>query len=292
MNFEGIITPMLTPFDSKGNINVEVTNQFVNKLIDGGVNGLFILGTNGEFHTMNDEEKIELAKATIKAANKRVPVYVGVGGNSTQNVIDLAKTMEVLGADALSVITPYFLIPSDQEIIDHYKSIAASVKLPIILYNIPKNTGVCLTPEIVRELADIENIVAIKDSSGKMENILAYLEAGKDKEMDVLVGSDSIMLKAFQAGAVGAIAGTSNILVDLDVRLFQNFKEGNMEEATRLQGEIEVLRVALKLGTVPSVLKKAVELTGIDMGAPRLPVKECDEEVTSKIKEMLEYYKL
>ncbi|OAM96328.1 4-hydroxy-tetrahydrodipicolinate synthase [Pelosinus fermentans] len=292
MEVKGIITAMVTPFDENQGINADATRQLVNTLIHSGVSGLFILGTNGEFHLLTNDEKIAFAKIVIDEVNKRVPVYVGTGGNSTSEVMELSKKMEALGADALSVITPYFLVPSQNEIIQHYKAIAEAVRIPIVLYNIPKNTGINLEPETVRQLAKIKNIIAIKDSSGKLENIEKYIQITKDEDFSVLSGSDSLILSALKIGAAGAIAATSNLITAIDVSIYENFLKGDMEKAEKAQQDIEVLRAVLKLGTVPSILKKAMEMIGIPVGPARLPVTEVKEETVKKIGEMLDYYKV
>lgn len=292
MKIKGIITAMVTPFDKNQEINSLATKQLVNKLIDAGVDGIFILGTNGEFHLLTNDEKVAFAKLVIKEVNKRVPVYVGTGGNSTREVIVLSKQMEALGADVLSIITPFFLVPTQEEVIQHYKAVAESVQIPTILYNIPKNTGMNLEWDTVAALAKVKNIAGIKDSSGKIENIQGYIEATKDEDFCVLVGSDSLILKALRIGAAGAIAGTSNLLAELDVSIYNNFLKGDMKAAQKAQEDINVLRAVLKLGAVPSILKKAVELSGIPVGPARLPVSEPNEESIEKIKEMLNYYKL
>lgn len=292
MQLKGIITAMVTPFDENQNINQDATQKLINKLISKGVNGIFILGTNGEFHVLNDDEKIAFAEMVIKVVNKRVPVYVGTGGNSTKHVIELSKRMEKVGADALSIITP-FLVPIKQnELVDHYKCIAANVNMPIVLYNIPKNTGINITSESVCELARIENIIGIKDSSGDISNIEAYINASKGEKFAVLSGSDSLILKALQIGAVGAIAATSNLLTDIDVAIYQNFINGDFVQAQKNQDAIEKLRAVLKLGTIPSVIKRAVTLSGINVGAARFPVSAVNLEIDEKIQETLTYYNL
>ncbi|MDF2636613.1 MAG: dapA4 [Pelosinus sp.] len=292
MEVKGIITAMLTPLDENQEINSRSTKQLVNKLINSGVSGIFILGTNGEFHLLTNDEKLSFAKIVIDEVNKRVPVYVGTGGNSTREVIELSKKMEALGADALSVITPYFLVPSQSEVIQHYKTIAESVKIPIVLYNIPKNTGINLDPETVKELAKIKNIIAIKDSSGNLENIAEYIQITKDEDFSVLSGSDSLILRALKIGATGAIAATSNLITDLDVSIYEKFLKGDIAGAEKAQQEIEILRTVLKLGTVPSILKKAVQMSGISVGPARLPVAQPKQEVVKKIQEMLDCYNL
>ncbi len=292
MELKGIITAMVTPFDENQEINSEAAKQLINKLINAGVDGIFILGTNGEFYLLTDDEKVAFAKLVIDEVNKRVPVYIGTGGNSTREVIALSKKMEALGADALSVITPFFVVPTQQEVIKHYKAIAESVQIPIILYNIPKNTGINLEPATVVELAEVKNIAGIKDSSGNIENIQSYIEATKDYDFCILSGSDSLILKSLELGAAGAIAATSNLLAELDVSIYRNFLKGDMEAAGKAQKEIDVFRGVLKLGTVPSILKKSVELSGIPVGPARLPATEPNAEAVATIKEMLRYYKL
>lgn len=292
MEVKGIIAAMVTPFDDNQKINEVATKQLVEKLIKDGVSGIFILGTNGEFHVLTEEEKISFAKIVIDSVNKRVPVYVGAGGNSTSEVIALSQKMEKLGADALSMITPYFVPLTQEELIAHYKAVAASVKTPIILYNIPKMTGINIEIETVRELAKVSNIIGIKDSSGKLENIEGYIEAAKGQDFVVLSGSDSLILKALKLGATGAIAATANLITALDVSIYENYLNGNMEAAQEAQDDIEALRAVLKLGTIPSVLKKSVELAGIPVGPARFPVAGLEDEAVSKIKDMLNYYKL
>ncbi len=163
--------------------------------------------------------------------------------------------------------------------------------LPIILYNIPKNTGINLSKEVIRELAKVETIIAIKDSSGDMENLKGYLEAAGDS-MQVLIGSDSKIAPAIRLGAVGAIAGTSNVMTDHIVSLYQALMEHDDEKADRLQSDIEVLRQVNAKASVPSVMKRAVELMGYPVGPARLPVHEVSSDIDKSILEMLEYYQL
>lgn len=295
MKMEGIITPIVTPFyrNKEQSINYEATKQLIDHLITHGVKGIFILGSNGEFHVIDEEEKIEFAKKVIEFVNHRVPVYVGTGYCSTRETIRLSKKMEELGADALSIITPYFLKPTNENLYAHYKEIAESVNLPIVLYNIPKATGCPLDPELVDKLADIENIKAIKDSSGEEDRLRAYAEITKHKDFCLLVGSDSKISYAYSLGATGAVAGTSNVIVDTLVNLDKALREGNKEKAEQLQKDIDVLRGVLKLGTVPSVMKRATELAGIgEIGPARKPVHELSKEDDEKIINMLKYYHL
>lgn len=294
MKIEGIITPIVTPFhrDALQSINYEALKELIDHLIDKGVNGIFILGSNGEFHVVNHEECIALTKKTVEYVSHRVPVYVGTGGNSTQEVIRLSKEVEAAGADALSIITPYFISPSQEELVNHYKMIAASTKLPIVLYNIPKTTKINLTKESVAQLAKVDNIKAIKDSSGDMGNLKGYIEAVQGSDTVVLVGSDSKIAPAMKLGAVGAIAGTSNVITEHVVGLYNDIMEGRIAEAEKKQEEIEYIRSVLQLATVPSMMKRAVEVLGIEVGPARLPVRDVATKFDEQIIEMLEKYHL
>ncbi|MBO0451403.1 4-hydroxy-tetrahydrodipicolinate synthase [Candidatus Enterococcus murrayae] len=293
--FEGIITPIVTPIkrDAYESLNIEAMKQLVDHLIEKGVSGIFPLGSNGEFHVLADEEKMTFSKAVIDHVNKRVPVYIGTGACSTKETIRLSKHAESLGADALSVITPYFLKPTDEELIQHYTQVAESVQIPIILYNIPKATGVNISADVLKALIEVENIRGIKDSSGDLDNLRSYIEVTKGTNVTVLVGSDSKILAGYQMGATGAIAGTSNVITETLVGLDKAYRSGKLEEAQKFQQDIEELRKVLPLGTVPSVLKRAIELARIaEVGPAKLPVNEVNEQTEVKIKKMLSYYHL
>ncbi|MDI7817501.1 4-hydroxy-tetrahydrodipicolinate synthase [Clostridioides difficile] len=291
MKYKGIICAMITPFDENQNINPQATCELIDYLIDKGVYGLFILGTNGECHVLTDDEKVEFAKIVINHTNNRVPVFVGTGGNSTREVITLSKRMEEIGVSALSIITPYFVTPTQQELILHYKSIADSVNLPIMMYNMPGKTGINIEPDSVRELSKIKNIVGIKDSSGRLDNMKAYIEATEGEDFSIFSGSDSLILDSLKAGGKGAVAATANFLTEIDIAIYENFMNGDLEKAQEAQNSIEELRRILKLGTIPSVIKKTVVLNGINVGTARLPVTEPTGESLEEIKQVVENYR-
>lgn len=286
----GIICAMVTPFDDQQKINLEATKNLIEQLLQNKINGIFILGTNGEFHVMSNEEKLSFADFVVQTVKHKVPVFVGTGSNSTQETIELSQKMEKIGVDALSIITPFLVPITQNELVEHYKRIAASVSIPVILYNIPKNTGISIAVESVTKLAQVKNIIGIKDSSGNIDNIINYIQATKEYDFSVLSGSDSLILKALKAGATGAIASTSNLLSKIDVGIYNDFCIGNMEEAEKKQQSIEKLRAVLKLGTVPSVIKRAVSLAGINVGPARYPVADISENIDKEIVKMLDSY--
>ncbi|MBI0006444.1 4-hydroxy-tetrahydrodipicolinate synthase [Gilliamella sp. W8126] len=268
----GIITAMVTPFESSGNIDIKTTEILIEKLIANGVQGIFVLGTNGEFHVIENDMKIKFAKKVVEIVAKRVPVYAGAGGNSTDEVIKLGKHMIAVGVDALSVITPYFVLLKENELYNHYKMIAENLAIPIVLYNIPKNTGINLSFELVSKLSKISNIIGIKDSSGDINNIAGYIDNTSRDEFSVLSGSDSLILKALKIGATGAISATSNLLTTNNVEIYKQFIAGNLDKAEQWQQSLEEFRRILKYASIPSVLKQSLSLSGIEVGVPRLPV--------------------
>ncbi|WP_326514008.1 4-hydroxy-tetrahydrodipicolinate synthase [Clostridium intestinale] len=291
MDYKGIICAMITPLDENQDINPKATRELIDYLINKGVYGLFILGTNGECHVLTDDEKVEFAKIVIEHTNNRVPVFVGTGGNSTREVINLSKRMEAIGASALSIITPYFVPPTQKELIEHYKAVAAEVSLPIMMYNMPGKTGINIEPESVKELAKVKNIVGIKDSGGKLDNMKAYLEVTKGEDFGVFSGSDSLILDILKVGGHGAVAATANFLAGIDVAIYNNFIKGDIEAAQKAQDSIEELRRILKFGTIPSVIKQTVVFNGINVGPARLPVSKLTGERLDEIKRVVETYK-
>lgn len=292
MEIKGIITAMVTPMDEDQQIDYTAARELVRKLLSKGVDGLFILGTNGEAHALTNEERLAFAKTIVDEVGGRVPVYAGVGENSTAATITLAKEMEKLNVDALSVITPYFIPPSQEELIEHYRRIASAVALPILIYNMPGKTGVNVEPETVQVLADISNLVGIKDSSGNLDNMKRYIACTKGKDFAVLSGSDSLILAVLEAGGAGGVSATSNLITDTIVSIYKYWQAGKLEEAKIAQAAIEPLRVVLKFGTIPSVLKASLNLAGIQVGSPRLPVMVPNEENMEKIKQMVKGYQL
>ena len=290
MKIKGIITAMVTPLSEDG-INEAATRKLVNKLINDGVHGLFVLGTNGEFYALSEAEKLALVKIVVDEAAGRVPVFAGSGGISTEEVIKVTNQFAELGVDAVSVITPYLIKLSDEELIQHYQTIALNTNLPMILYNIPANTQLSINESVFKELIQLPQIIGIKDSSGTLENIQMYLETNDREDFSILIGSDSLILPALQMGVDGAVAATSNVLTKTDLGIYQAFLENKMERAQVLQESINDFRGILKLATVPSVLKHSLELIGFPVGAPKNPVRKVSSKFDAEICETLSKYK-
>jgi len=194
-----------------------------------------------------------------------------------------------MGVDALSVITPYFLTFTQKELIDHYKTLADSTPLPILLYNIPARTANALQPATVAELSKIPNIVGIKDSSGSYDNILQYMDAA-GADFSVLAGTDSLILSTLLAGGKGAIAATANLFPGLAVSIYENWKKGDIEEAEVSQRKLRAIRSAFQWGTLPSVLKEAMNMAGLSAGPCRMPVGPLTEERRESLRQVMQHY--
>lgn len=291
VDLKGIIPPILTPMNEDETINLEELRNQIERMIEGGVHGIFPFGTNGEGYILNEEEKIEVLKATIEQVNGRVPVYAGTGCISTRDTIRMSKKAEELGADVLSIITPSFALASQKELYDHYVEVAKNVDLPIVLYNIPARTGNKLLPETVAKLAkDVPNIMGAKDSSGDWDNLLAYINLTKDltKDFRVLSGNDSLILPCLEAGGAGGIAGCANVYPHVLASIYDYFKEGKLEEAKVSQDSIASFRAVFKYGNPNTVVKKAVKLLGYPVGDCRRPFNYLCEEGVDELKKVLE----
>jgi 4-hydroxy-tetrahydrodipicolinate synthase len=268
----GIIPAMVTPFHADETINVDALRQLTRFLIDGGVHGLFPTGSQGEFYALTPGERQRVWDIVVQETAGRVPVYAGTGGISTREVIALNRLAERVGISGVSVITPYFITPSQQELYAHYVSIADATELPVILYSNPGRTGgVSLSVDLVARLSEHPNIVGIKDSSGDLSVAMAYIEA-VDHGFTVLVGRDTLIFAGLIHGARGAITATANVAPALVAAIYQAFLEGKLDESLAAQQRLAPLRHAFGLGTFPVVVKEALTMIGIPAGPARGPV--------------------
>ena len=290
VELKGIITPILTPMNADEGVNLEELRNQIERLIDGGVHGIFPFGTNGEGYILNEKEKEAVLEAAIDQVKGRVPVYAGSGCISTADTIRMSVRAQELGADVLSIITPSFAVASQKELYDHYVEVAKHVDTPIVLYNIPARTGNKLLPETVAKLAkDVDVIVGAKDSSGDWENLKAYIQQTRDLEKDfyVLSGNDSLILPSLKEGGFGGIAGCSNVYPHVLSSIYNLFKEGKIEEAEAAQESIASFRAVFKYGNPNTVVKKAVSMLGYPVGDCRRPFNYLCEEGVEALKKVL-----
>ena len=229
------------------------------------MHGIFVFGTNGEGYILDEEEKAEIIRVAVKAVNGRVPVYAGTGCVSTRDTIRMSRKAKELGADVLSIITPSFAAASQEELIQHYETVANAVDMPILLYNIPARTGNALAPATVQKLSQVANIVGAKDSSGNFDNILQYIEKtrGGDKPFTVLSGNDSLILWTLLAGGKGAIAGCANVFPHTMVSIYEKFTAGDLEGARRHRTASVLSVIFLSLATPTPSSKRRSRNWGI-----------------------------
>ena len=283
---KGIIPPMITPLDKDENVDKKALRRVVEYLIKGGVHGLFPLGSTGEWYGLDFNQKREILETVMEENNKRLPIYAGTGATTTKETIHLTKLATEIGVDALSVITPVFITPNDQELFNHYQAIASSTDLPIILYNNPGRTGINLSVDLVVKLSKINNIIGIKDSSGDMSQGAEYIRR-TDDDFSVLAGRDTLIYGFLAYGGKGAIAATANIVPQIVVKIYEEYQKGNYQEALQAQFQLAPLRIAFSLGSFPVVMKEGLNLLGLEVGSTLKPVQPLTEEAREKLREVL-----
>lgn len=267
----GILPALVTPFTEDGKqVDEQQLRKLVNHCIELGVSGVVPCGTTGEFVNMTVEEKKHVIDIVISEANHRVAVVAGTGASGTDQALEMTQYAKDAGADAALIVTPYYLKPTDRGIYEHYDTIASKVDVPIILYNIPQCTGLALPWQMVEDLAQIPNIVGVKDSSGQLSFILAVLEKVRDK-INVLCGHDEVVTAALAAGASGAILASANFIPDIWVKIYNHIQKGELQQARELQYKVQkIARITAKSGPVGT--KEALNMIGIKVGPVRLPL--------------------
>src|SRR5205807_3467464 len=262
MKIQGIIPPVATPMQANEDLDLPRLKWFIDHLINSGVHGIFVLGTNSEFYALDEREKQEVIATAVTHVNKRVPVYAGTGAETTREAVRLTKMAEREGVDGVSVITPYFVNPSQQEIYDHYRRIAESTALPVVLYNNPGTCGgVKIDVDTVARLAQIPNILGVKDSSGDLQNTAEYVRVVPDR-FAVMIGRDTLIFYGLMAGAKGAVPATGNIAPALLAEIYNRFRQGDIAGSQAAQQRLNPLRLALTLCTQPGGVKAALRLLG------------------------------
>lgn len=251
-------------------LNLPELERQVNRQIAAGVAAVFCLGTNGEFFALTYDEKIEVMKTTIQAAAGRVPVIAGTGCVTTAETIALTKAAKEAGADAVSIVSPYFAEVSQPGLAGHFEAVADAVDIPIIIYNIPARTGVNITYQTIKRLSAHPNIIGVKDSSGNYDNTLRYIEETPE-DFIVLCGNDSLILWTLMAGGQGGISGIANLFPERMVSIVSLFDKGAFKEAKEVQDSIRTIRDTLKLDNPNSVVKYAANLLGYPVGPVRRP---------------------
>lgn len=285
MIFEGVGTALITPFNENG-VDFESLERIVNDQITAGVNALIVCGTTGEPATMTEQERISAVKCVVETTAGRVPVIAGAGSNCTATAISNCQKYEALGVDGLLIVTPYYNKCTQKGLIAHYEAIAKSTTLPIIVYNVPGRTGVNILPETLDKIADIPNVVAIKEASGKLDQVQKMLDLCKDR-IDVYSGEDNLAVEIVKMGGKGLISVLSNVVPSKTATMLSLALKGEYELADALQKDVNPLVDQLFVEVNPIPVKKAMELMGYCKKYIRLPLTEMEDEHTEKLKELL-----
>jgi 4-hydroxy-2-oxoglutarate aldolase len=284
--FTGIYPPIATPFASDGSLDEAGLRNNISRWNETELAGYVVLGSNGESVFLSDEEKLAAVRIVVEAASADKKVIVGTGCESTQATVELTKKAADLGADAALVVNPHYYPLSDEALIGYYRRVADQSDIPILVYNVPKFTGVNISPAVVIRLSEHPNIVGIKDSSANVPQLTEVL-LGVDEEFAVLSGTASILYAAVCLGAVGGIVALANVAPVEAVRIFETALEGEHEKARELQLRMYPVNSAVtgRFG-VPG-LKHAMDLMGYTGGQPRPPLQPASESVRSEIESIL-----
>lgn len=282
----GIIPAMVTPLTKADEVNESALRKLTNFLVENGVHGVFATGSQGEFWAFSAQEKIRVWEVVVEQTNGRVPVYAGTAAVTTREAIALTQAAEKAGVDAVSVLTPFFINPNPDELYEHYRAIATSTRLPVLLYTNPDRTNVKISAALLAKLSKIDNIVGIKDSSGDLTLTTEYLSS-VPKEFSVVMGRDTMIFAGLLHGAKAAIAATANVVPALVVSIYEHFKKNNLEESLKAQEALAPLRLAFTWGTFPVVIKEALDLLGFDAGPSRAPVGPMSEAQRERLKNLL-----
>jgi 4-hydroxy-tetrahydrodipicolinate synthase len=285
---KGIIPPVVSPFTADEDLDLPRLKSHIDDMLSAGVHGIFVLGTTGEFYALDEREKQAVVAAAVAHADGKYPVYVGAGAETTREVLRLTAMAERERASGVSVITPYFIKPTQSELYDHFRRVAESTRLHVVLYSNPGTcAGLSIEPETVARLAELPNIVGIKDSSGDLQNTIELLRVTPRKKFSVLNGRDTLIVSALAIGAHGAIPSSCNIAPELCVGIYRSFEKGDLEAARDYQARLHPIRMAMTLGTGNGAIKEALTLLGRSCGPNRLPISSFNEDKKQKLRSIL-----
>ena len=292
-DFGRLLTAMVTPFNEDGSVNCEAAADFAEWLLANGSDGLVVEGSTGEAATMFMDEKIEVLKAVVERVNGRAPVIVGAGTNCTASTIELINAVEACGVDGLLVVGPYYNKPTQEGYYQHFAAVAKSTTLPIIVYNVPGRTGSNIEPKTIARLAaEFPNIVAVKEAAGNVAQT-AELFRVLPENVTIYSGDDGLILPFMSVGARGVISVLGNIGGQMLQDVMQLYSEGKVAEAAELNKKLVPLANSLFIESNPIPVKYAVtKVTGINAGAPRLPLTPISEAGKEKLDAVLAEYGL
>jgi 4-hydroxy-tetrahydrodipicolinate synthase len=286
VQFGKIATAMVTPFDHKGNIDFAKTTQLVNYLIKNGTDSLVVAGTTGESPTLTTEEKIALFRHVVQVVDGRVPVIAGTGSNNTRASIELTKKAEEIGVDGVMIVAPYYNKPNQEGIYQHYKAIAESTTLPIMVYNIPGRAVVNIAVETIVRLSEIPNIVAVKDASGNLDAMTEIIAKTREDFM-LYSGDDGLTLPVLAIGGSGVVSVASHVIGNEMKEMITAFERGDHQTAAKLHQKLLPIMKGLFAAPSPVPVKTALQIKGLDVGSVRLPLVPLTEQERVQLMSLL-----
>ncbi len=287
MNFGQIITAMVTPFDRFGEIDYPATKKLVEHLIANGSDSLVVAGTTGESPTLSTEEKIELFKFVVREVNGRIPVIAGTGSNNTRESISLTIEAESCGVDGIMLVAPYYNKPSQEGMFEHFKAIAETTTLPVMIYNIPGRTSVTIEIDTIVKLSEIDNIVCVKEASGDLD-AMAEIIRRTEEDFVLYSGDDGLTLPVLAIGGAGIVSVAAHIVGNEMQNMINAFKAGNVIEAGALHRDLLPTFKALFSAPSPTPLKAVLNMKGIHVGEVRLPLVPLNDEQIRQLKKQLQ----
>jgi len=290
---KGIVVPIVTPVTKEGKFDEKAYRGLIDYLADNGIHGVFPFGTTGEFYAFDLGFYTNVLEVTKDAVAGRMDIYAGANDITTGGAAKIAKAVEKVGGiDALSVLTPMFVSQTQQEVYEYYKEIAAETSLPIIIYNNRPKTNVTVEPATVAKLAEIDNIIGVKDSTGDFTNTEEYLRLTRGTGFHVMLGRDTLILAGLHYGASGAIASCANVAPRVAADIYEKFMAGDYAGALEAQYTFSSLRIATNMGTFPVVLKEALKMIGHDCGDCVKPIQPLSDAQRAKLRDVLAGMKL
>jgi len=286
---KGIVVPIVTPVTDEGRFNETAYRRLIEYLCENGIHGVFPFGTTGEFYAHDLGFYEEVLNVTKDAVKGRMDIYAGANDITTKGAIRIARAVErVGGIDALSVLTPMFISQTQHEVAEFYRDIAASTSLPIIIYNNRPKTNVTVEPATIASLAEVDNIIGVKDSTGDMTNTGEYLRLTRGNDnFHVMMGRDTLIYAALCYGASGAIASCANVAPRIAADIYEKFLAGDRAGALDAQFRFSALRISTNMGTFPVVLKEALKLIGLDCGDCVKPIEPLSDAQREKLRGVL-----
>lgn len=285
MDFGRVITAMVTPFDEDLKVDYKAFENLVDYLIENGSDALVVTGTTGESPTLTDEEKLTLYRLAKEVANNRAAIIAGTGSYDTRHSIELSLKAQEIGVDGLLLVSPYYNKPTQEGLYQHFKMIAESVDIPVMLYNVPGRTAVTIEPETLMRLSEVKNIVAVKDAGGNLDKTSKTVALAP--QLQVYSGDDSLTLPMLAIGAKGVVSVASHLVGRRIKEMIQAFEKGEVDKARKIHLELFELFKALFVVANPIPVKEALNMIGIKVGGLRPPLLAADEKTREILRKVL-----